>query len=87
MGLDSVGTEIYAILGYFRGLTIGQRTPGFLGCHSYSLKKKKEIIDVMHDFDCSRHLENFLYQDQPYFYGRKGMLYNPYLAYKAQPAA
>ena len=31
MGLDSVGTEIYAIHGYFRGLTIGQRTPEFFG--------------------------------------------------------
>ena len=27
MRLDSVGTEIYAIQGYFRGLTVGQRTP------------------------------------------------------------
>ena len=34
MGLDNVGTEIYAIHGYFRGLSVGQRTPGFLGCHS-----------------------------------------------------
>ena len=33
MGLDSVGTGIYAIHEYFRGLTVGQWTPGFLGCH------------------------------------------------------
>ena len=33
MGLDSMGTGIYAIHKYFRGLMIGQRTPGFLGCH------------------------------------------------------
>ena len=31
MGLDSVGIEIYDIHGYFRGLTVGQRTPGFWG--------------------------------------------------------
>ena len=31
MGLDSVGVEIYDIHGYFHGLTIGQRTPGFWG--------------------------------------------------------
>ena len=36
MGLDSMGTEIYAIHGYFRGLTVGQRTLGFLGCHKLS---------------------------------------------------
>ena len=34
MGLDSMGTEIYAINGYFRGLTVRQRTLGFLECHS-----------------------------------------------------
>ena len=33
MGLDNMGTEIYAIHGYFQGLTVGQRLPGFLGCH------------------------------------------------------
>ena len=33
MGLDSMGTEIYAIQGYFHGVTVGQRTPR-LGCHS-----------------------------------------------------
>ena len=33
MGLDNVGTRIYAIHEYFRGLTVGQRTPGFLRCH------------------------------------------------------
>ena len=31
MGLDSVGAKIYDIHGYFHGLTIGQRTPGFWG--------------------------------------------------------
>ena len=34
MGLDNVGTEIYAIQGYFQGLMVGQRTPG-LGRHKY----------------------------------------------------
>ena len=34
MGLENVGTEIYAIHGYFRGLTIGQRNLGFLGFHT-----------------------------------------------------
>ena len=34
MGLDTVSTEIYAIYGYFCGLTVGQRTPRFLGCHT-----------------------------------------------------
>ena len=29
MGLYSVGAEIYDIHGYFNGLTVGQRTPGF----------------------------------------------------------
>ena len=29
MRLDSVGTEIYDVHGYFHGLTVGQRTPGF----------------------------------------------------------
>ena len=29
MGLDCVGTEIYAIHVYFHGLTVGQRTLGF----------------------------------------------------------
>ena len=29
MGLDSVGAKIYDIHGYFYGLTVGQRTPGF----------------------------------------------------------
>ena len=41
MGLNNVGAEIYDIYdihGYFRRLTVGQRTPGFWGCHtSYSL--------------------------------------------------
>ena len=31
MGLDSVGTEIYDIHEYLRGLTFGQRTLGFWG--------------------------------------------------------
>ena len=31
MGLDNVGIDIYDIHGYFRKLTVGQRTPGFLG--------------------------------------------------------
>ena len=35
MGLDTMGTEIYTIHIYFRGLTVGQRTPGFLGCHIF----------------------------------------------------
>ena len=34
MRLDRMGTEIYAIHWYFHGLTVGQRTPGFLGCHN-----------------------------------------------------
>ena len=34
MGLDSMGTEIYAIHGYVCGLTVGQWTSWFLGCHS-----------------------------------------------------
>ena len=34
MGLDSMGTRIYAIHGYFRKLTVDQRTPGFLGCYT-----------------------------------------------------
>ena len=38
MGLDSMGTEIYAIHGYFHGLMVGQRTPEFLGCHRSPLK-------------------------------------------------
>ena len=29
MGLDSMGTEIYNIHEYFRGLTVGKRTPDF----------------------------------------------------------
>ena len=29
MGLDSVGIDIYNIHGYFRELTVGQRTPEF----------------------------------------------------------
>ena len=29
MGLDSVGSEIYDIHRYFRGLTVGQLTVGF----------------------------------------------------------
>ena len=29
MGSNSMGTEIYDINGYFRGLTVGQRTLGF----------------------------------------------------------
>ena len=33
MGLDNMGTKIYTIHGYFRGLTVGQQTPKFLGCH------------------------------------------------------
>ena len=40
MGLDNVGTEIYAIHEYFRGLTVGQRTPEFLGCHSLVSKPR-----------------------------------------------
>ena len=35
MGLDSVGTEIYAIHEYFHRLTVRQRTPRFLGCHNH----------------------------------------------------
>ena len=31
MRLNSVGTEIYDIHRYFRGLTVGQRTSGFWG--------------------------------------------------------
>ena len=31
MGLDSVGIDIYDIHGYFRELTVDQRTPGFWG--------------------------------------------------------
>ena len=31
MGLDSVSIDIYDIHGYFRELTVGQRTPGFWG--------------------------------------------------------
>ena len=31
MGLDNVGTEIYAIHIYFHGLTVSQQTPGFWG--------------------------------------------------------
>ena len=34
MGLDSVGTRIYAIFRYFRRLTVGQWTPEVLGCHN-----------------------------------------------------
>ena len=34
MGLDNVGTGIYAIHRYFRGLTVGQQTLRFLVCHS-----------------------------------------------------
>ena len=29
MGLDSVGTKIYDVHGYFCKLTVGQRTPSF----------------------------------------------------------
>ena len=38
MGLDSVGIGIYAIHGYFCKLTVGQRTPRFLGCHTPSMQ-------------------------------------------------
>ena len=31
MGLDSVGSDIYDIHGYFRKLTVGQRILGFWG--------------------------------------------------------
>ena len=34
MRLDNVGTKINAINGYLHGLTVGQWTLGFLGCHS-----------------------------------------------------
>ena len=43
MGLDRVRTEIYAIHGYFRGLTVGQRTLGFLECHSLVLEPRYVI--------------------------------------------
>ena len=31
IGLDSLGTGIYVIHGYFLGLTVGQQPPGFWG--------------------------------------------------------
>ena len=38
MGLDSVGAEVYDIHGYFHGLTVGQRTPGFWGVTKLHVK-------------------------------------------------
>ena len=40
MGLDNVGSRIYAIHGYFYGLIVGQRTPECLGCHSSVLEPR-----------------------------------------------
>ena len=41
MGLDSMGTEIYAIHEYFRALMVGQRTPrlGYHKCIIEAFKK------------------------------------------------
>ena len=36
MGLDSLGTEIYDIHEYFRGLTTDQQTPSFVVSHVWS---------------------------------------------------
>ena len=41
IGLDSMGTKIYAIHGYFRGLTVGQRIPG-LGYHKHIIEAFKK---------------------------------------------
>ena len=38
MGLDSVGAKVYDIHGYFHGLTVSQRTPGFLGVTNLYVK-------------------------------------------------
>ena len=40
MGLDNVGTRIYAIHGYLCGLIVGERTPEFLGCYSSVLEPR-----------------------------------------------
>ena len=37
MGLDSVSAKIYDIHGYFRGLTVSQRTPGFWGVTRFKI--------------------------------------------------
>ena len=49
MGLDNVGTGIYAIHGYFHELTIGQRTPRFLGCHSLNPDLGLKFWTEVHD--------------------------------------
>ena len=41
MGLDSMGTEIYAIHGYFYRLMVAQRTPG-LGYHKRIIEAFKK---------------------------------------------
>ena len=58
MGLDSVSTEIYAIHGYFRGLTVRQRTPEFLGCH----KMYKFLLNftLLHIFHCKQNMIKLL---------------------------
>ena len=38
-----MGTGIYTSHRYFRGLTVGQWTPGFLGCQSYSVEEALEF--------------------------------------------
>ena len=44
MGLDNVGTEIYAIHVYFRGLTVSQQTPGFWGVTNVADRPNVAII-------------------------------------------
>ena len=66
MGLDSVGTEIYTIHGYFRRLTVGQRTLGFWGvtllipklCSMQLLKNECHLLNTyLYSFCCLRCLK------------------------------
>ena len=43
MGLNSMNTKIYAFHEYFHGLMVGQRTPGFFGCHNNNPSKNKHL--------------------------------------------
>ena len=38
-----MGTRIYVIHGYFHKLIVGQRNPGFLGCHSLVLEHRMRL--------------------------------------------
>ena len=47
MGLDSVGINTYNIHGYFRELTVGQRTPGFWGI----IGRKRDIMALRQELN------------------------------------